>query len=163
MDEQKKVFSERLKKVIADKEVKIGKSLTQKMIADDLHCSRKTINEYLNCRALPDKEMQKLLSSYFRVDIEWLLGETDYKSSIDKWIKNNPDSIEETKVYTALFNAIEKFIVYKNGSFDADVYVTDFNNQIEKQIESKYTSALKKLSQMSEEEKEAIINELLSE
>ena len=67
-------FSCWFKEAIVLKEKEQGVHLSQQRIANDLGVCRKTINEYMNSKAIPNSSQIWLrIADYFNVDVRWLL------------------------------------------------------------------------------------------
>ncbi|MGL4761852.1 MAG: helix-turn-helix domain-containing protein [Sarcina sp.] len=72
-----KLFAERFKKLRLEKEI------NQKDLSKILQTSTSTIGMWEQGRRSPDKEMLVKIADYFDVSIDYLLGRTDSKHSID--------------------------------------------------------------------------------
>lgn len=59
------------------KELRLQKGVTQKNVADALHCSANVYARYERGEREPDIETLKLLSKYFSVSIDYILCNTD--------------------------------------------------------------------------------------
>lgn len=75
-------FAERLK------ELRKERQLTIEQLAKDLGSAKSTISRYENDKREPKKDFLEMLSSYFDVSIDYLLGKADIK---------NPQSKQEPK------------------------------------------------------------------
>ena len=59
------------------KEIRVGKGLTQKQIADALELSTIAIQNYENHRRKPAYDVLIALADYFDVSLDYLVGRTD--------------------------------------------------------------------------------------
>jgi len=75
-------FKERLK------ELRAGKGLSQRALADELHISKSAVSMYENGTREPDHETTELIADYFNVDIDYLLGRKDYTM---QYVKVHPE------------------------------------------------------------------------
>lgn len=79
------LFKERLRQVISERH------LTQQQVADSLKITQKTISLWCSGKGLPDSTNMKVLTSFFDVSQEWLMGKTDYKNEkeiINAWLES---------------------------------------------------------------------------
>lgn len=88
-------FSDRLRSLRIDS----GKQ--QQEVANDLKLLKQTLNKYEKGNREPDFEVVKRLADYYNVTLDYLLGKTDIKSSLDKeieflkkWLAANADGIK---------------------------------------------------------------------
>ncbi|MDD7793662.1 helix-turn-helix domain-containing protein [Clostridium sp. 'White wine YQ'] len=88
-------FSERLKIL------RNSKGITQQDLADILKVERPTIAGYETKGKQPDYDKLLILSDYFNVSIDYLLGKSDIKEPAEKIIEKNKD----TEYTLALHNA----------------------------------------------------------
>lgn len=68
--------------------------LSQKVLAENIGVSASTIGMYEQNRRNPDSEMLKLLSSYFNVSVDYLLGRTDIKNPKEEPGKKFSEEVE---------------------------------------------------------------------
>ena len=61
------------------------KGITQKQLADSLGVSLPAIVNYENAQRTPSSAVLTLLSQYFNVSKEYLLGESDERTPAHKW------------------------------------------------------------------------------
>ena len=71
--ENSKIVSQRLK------ELRKEKKITQRELAEETGISINSLKNYECARRVPDGYNLHLLSEYFRVDKEYILGSSDYK------------------------------------------------------------------------------------
>lgn len=70
--------------------------LTQQQLADNTNISRSSIAQYETNRKMPDPVGFKVLSDFFGVTLDYLLGFSDFPTSnIPDWLKNCPDPLKE--------------------------------------------------------------------
>ncbi|WP_418223529.1 helix-turn-helix domain-containing protein [Clostridium isatidis] len=67
-------FAERLK------ELRKEKQLTIEQLAKDLGSAKSTISRYENNKREPKKDFLEMLSNYFNVSVDYLLGKTDIRT-----------------------------------------------------------------------------------
>lgn len=79
-------FSDRLK------DLRNSKGLTQQDLADILKVERPTIAGYETKGKQPDYEKLLILSEYFNVSIDWLLGNSEIKEQAEKILERSNDS-----------------------------------------------------------------------
>lgn len=79
-------FSDRLK------DLRNSKGLTQQDLADILKVERPTIAGYETKGKQPDYEKLLILSEYFNVSIDWLLGNSDIKEQAEKILEKSNDN-----------------------------------------------------------------------
>jgi len=60
------------------KKIRKERHINQLKVAMDLNISREALSHYENGRRSPDIQMLKILSSYFRVSIDYLINGEDY-------------------------------------------------------------------------------------
>lgn len=80
------------------------KKLTQLQLADALEISRQAYNNYENNRREPDYQLIAKFSEYFNVSTDYLLGNTDVPTPMQK--KINPSNNDEL-IKTMLENVPE--------------------------------------------------------
>lgn len=85
------MFNERLK------ELRIERGLTQEQLARNTNIPAATIRRLEVSQSIPRKERLILLSNYFDVSIDYLLGETDQRSHSKKLGKYGSLIIGETE------------------------------------------------------------------
>ncbi len=66
------------------RELREQKNISQKQIADIMHISQSSISEYESGNQQPPLDMIVKLADFFDVSIDYLLGRTDIKISINK-------------------------------------------------------------------------------
>ncbi len=73
MDEEKlkKIFSEKIKFLILDKEI------NQKILADEVGIPQSTLSDWLNCKILANIYALNKLADFFGVTTDYLLGRED--------------------------------------------------------------------------------------
>ena len=82
------IVKERLKQLRKDK------GLTQKEVAQRINFSVSTIKQYENGYRIPDEANLKILSDFYKVYPQYILGETDYRNSWDKDWKEHPEKLQ---------------------------------------------------------------------
>lgn len=119
-------FANRLKKLREDK------GLIQQDIADLLHVGRATIAGYETKGKQPDYEKLVLLAKYFNVSIDYLLGNSDVKTTN----LEIPDDFSTPE--DAMKFILEKNVIMGFGGFDvnklSDEEVVEFANELLNQL-----------------------------
>ena len=69
--ENSKIVSQRLK------ELRKEKKITQRELAEETGISINSLKNYESARRIPDRYKLQLLSDFFRVDEEYILGSSD--------------------------------------------------------------------------------------
>lgn len=85
------MFSERLNKLRNEK------GITLKEMADELNTTEATLSRYENGIREPKMEFIKLISNYFSVSTDYLLGESEERSRADEikeTISSDPELLE---------------------------------------------------------------------
>lgn len=72
------MFSMRLKLLMREKD------FTQESLAMEIHCSRKTVNQYCNGKAIPDDVRKEQLAKLFEVDVNYLMGVSKYRNEFER-------------------------------------------------------------------------------
>ncbi|WP_142413098.1 helix-turn-helix domain-containing protein [Hathewaya massiliensis] len=75
------------------KQLRDEKNITQQELADILKVGRPTIAGYETKGKQPDYDKLIILSNYFNVSIDYLLGKTDIKEPADKILEKSQDTI----------------------------------------------------------------------
>lgn len=68
-----------------------SKNITQKELANKLGISPSAIGMYESGKRNPDTSMLNILSNFFDVSVDYLMGRSDIKSSADEVLKENPE------------------------------------------------------------------------
>lgn len=71
----KKLFCDRLK------ELRLGKNLTLEQLGLVFHVTKQAISRWETGDRIPSLEMVYMLSEYFNVSTDYLLGKSDYKTT----------------------------------------------------------------------------------
>lgn len=109
------MFGERLK------ELRIGKNMLQKELADLLKVSPSTIGMYERGQRDPDTDTLRFLAEYFDVSIDYLLGRTDERKSSGKGIEVkayhnlNIDGLSEDEI-----KQVEDYIEFIKSKYHPD-------------------------------------------
>lgn len=64
--------------------------LSQKQLARKFNLSQQTISSYENCSREPDNETLKQLAAFFKVSVDYLLGQSDVRNSRE--MMSEPDA-----------------------------------------------------------------------
>lgn len=77
IDNKESIFAQTLKELISEK------NISQEQLAKEIGVSRQTVNQYINGKQFPNKEVLTKISEYFDVSIETIIGKqiTQKKSS----------------------------------------------------------------------------------
>lgn len=78
-------FADRLK------DLRKEKQLTIEQLAKDLGSAKSTISRYENDKREPKKDFLEMLSNYFNVSVDYLLGATDIKNPKEEPKKLKPE------------------------------------------------------------------------
>ena len=96
------------------KALRSEKGITQKQLAEQLNTSISSIISYENSIRFPSSAVLGLLSRYFNVSKEYLLGETDERRPAQKW--DDPELIQAVRDnLSALFDTVEQAVRGCNG------------------------------------------------
>ena len=87
-----KVVSERLK------ELRKEKKITQQELVEKTGISINSLKNYESARRIPDKYNLHLLSEYFRVDEEYILGSSDYKNIWHKYDIEHAEEVNKIRI-----------------------------------------------------------------
>jgi len=94
--------------------------MNQTQLAKDTGIARKTINEYLNGKSCPAKEILNELARYFRVSEEYLSGESKYRNFADEFAeeidKHRPEEVKEIRKELKMMGTIEE--LYELEDYD---------------------------------------------
>ena len=63
-------------------------NLTQEQFGKIFGMVKSTVSLYESGKSNPDDETKKKIADYFDVSIDWLLGRTDERNTVDKIIRN---------------------------------------------------------------------------
>lgn len=115
------------------KKLRLEKGLTQIELSKNLNINRATYAHYETGRREPDIETLKLLADYFNVSVDYLLGNSD--------IKTTPNSKEDTpaeKISKLVKeNKIGTLAAHFDGEDITDDDVEDIKNFIEFVVEKR--------------------------
>lgn len=64
--------------------LRLEKGLSQEQLARQFNLSQQTISSYENCTREPDNETLMLLASFFKVSVDYLLGQSNTRNSDSK-------------------------------------------------------------------------------
>lgn len=85
------------------------KGITQKQLADSLGVSLPAIVNYENAQRSPSSAVVTLLSQYFNVSKEYLLGKTDERHPAQKW--DDPELVQAVSDnLSTLFDTVEQAV-----------------------------------------------------
>lgn len=85
------------------------RGVTQKQLAERLNTSVASIISYENAVRFPSSAVIGLLSQYFNVSKEYLLGETDERRPAQKW--DDPELVQAVSDnLSTLFNTVERAV-----------------------------------------------------
>ena len=85
------------------------KGITQKQLADSLGVSLPAIVNYENAQRTPSSAVLTLLSQYFNVSKEYLLGESDERTPAHKW--EDPEIVQAVSDnLSTLFDTVEQAV-----------------------------------------------------
>lgn len=117
---RKELFVERLSELIKEK------GLTQKSLAEKALVSRKTINEYVLGKTEPVKNGKPNavigdIAAALNVDVEYLLGQTPYRTQEEETLANIDKSIDAAKEW-CVDAEIRKRFSATFPRFDAEKY-----------------------------------------
>lgn len=87
------------------KELRKEKQITQKALASDIGVSLSSIINYENAQRFPVSAVISLLSNYFEVSKEYLLGESNVRLPMGSWEDSN-DISEIMENFPSLLNKI---------------------------------------------------------
>lgn len=73
------------------KELRIGKDLTQKQLADILHMQNTAISKYELGERKPDQETLIKIAEYFNVSLDYLMGASEIRNPY----KNKEENLDE--------------------------------------------------------------------
>jgi len=92
--------------------------LTQQEIADKLHISRVRYNQYETGKRQPDNEMLKIISNFYKVSVDYLIGNDDLRNSehaaLDEELQqllNDPDTMVAFKDFKNLSDTDKQEII----------------------------------------------------
>jgi len=101
------------------RELRTSLQLTQQEIADRLGISRVRYNQYETGKRQPDNEMLKVISNFYKVSVDYLLG-NNMNSKLDKELQellNDSDTLVAFKDFHNLSDTdkqeIKNFIKFK--------------------------------------------------
>ncbi|MFW6036128.1 MAG: HD domain-containing phosphohydrolase [Halothermotrichaceae bacterium] len=135
-------FASRLKKLRKER------NLSQEKLANDLGYSRTTISNYEQDARIPPADILYKIADYFCVSIDYLLGRTNFKTSIDNYLSNNAGNIilfidtktgqiiNHTPAALSFYNISSKELLNKT--------IYDINNLPDQQIKSFMKNAKEK-------------------
>ena len=93
-------------------ELRKEKGLTQSQLAEKLNWSRSQVSLYECANRIPSELNLMILADFFNVDIDYILGKTEYKTIYDqlwkqaeKWDENHPElkkTVESIEVFIRL-------------------------------------------------------------
>ncbi|NBI80441.1 XRE family transcriptional regulator [Anaerotruncus colihominis] len=123
------------------KALRSEKGITQKQLAEQLNTSISSIISYENSIRFPSSAVLGLLSRYFNVSKEYLLGETDERRPAQKW--DDPELIQAVRDnISALFDTVEQAV--RGVSDEEQKLVFDV------MVELRHTLELKDIAQRQE-------------
>ena len=94
---------DRIKHINRLKQLMKEKGLVQTDIAELLGVARQSVSAYLNCRHPLDSEQIIILSKYFNVSSDYLLGLSDLREII----VGDEQVVVDYEIYSTLINGIE--------------------------------------------------------
>ncbi|NFI38762.1 helix-turn-helix transcriptional regulator [Clostridium botulinum] len=136
------MLNERIKKLRKERDI------TQEELAKNIGVSTSMVGMYETNARKPSYEVLSKIAKYFRVSTDYLLGETNYKTTGEKFdAKLNSDKVDQIKEEESLYTTGEfttpqaamKFILQQPsimgfGGFDAskmsDQDIIDFANEL---------------------------------
>lgn len=95
------------------RELRNSLQLTQQEIADKLNISRVRYNQYETGKRQPDNEMLIVLSNFYKVTVDYLLG-NDKKLTLDEELQqllNDPDTLVAFKDFNNLSDTDKQEII----------------------------------------------------
>lgn len=95
-----KIVKERLKQLRKEK------GLTQKEVAQRINFSVSTIKQYENGYRIPDEANLKILSDFYKVYPQYILGETNYQNYWDKYNSEHQEELQDYKDSSPIIDAI---------------------------------------------------------
>ena len=114
-----KVVSERLK------ELRKEKKITQQEVVEKTGISINSLKNYESARRIPDRYNLQLLSDFFRVDEEYILGSSDYKNIWHKYDIEHTEQVNKVKIELHFWE-YASFIGCEFGSNDDEKAETFF-------------------------------------
>lgn len=96
------------------RELRNSLQLTQQEIAEKLHISRVRYNQYETGKRQPDNEMLKLLSSFYKVSVDYLLGNNEDHITLDEELQqllSDPDTLVAFKDFHSLTDSDKQEII----------------------------------------------------
>lgn len=91
------------------RELRISNNLTQDQLAKNLNLGRSRISMYERGEREPDIETLELISDYFNVDMNFLLGKTNMTTTVGYYVNDETrkiaQEIYDNKELTLLFDA----------------------------------------------------------
>lgn len=101
------VFSKRFK------EERKRKNLTQQELADKFHTDKSSISKYENDHSMPELPILQKYANFFGVSIDYLLGNTDERSSADKIKKAISEDEELVEFWNELKDREDLQLMFK--------------------------------------------------
>ncbi len=96
------------------RELRISLQLTQQEIADKLHISRVRYNQYETGKRQPDNEMLKIISNFYKVSVDYLIGNDPEQATLDEELQqllNDPDTLVAFKDFKNLSDSDKQEII----------------------------------------------------
>lgn len=146
----KQIISERIKGMRKEK------GWTQKELSARSGVSVEAIKLYETAKRVPDKFNRQELSKVFRVNEEYLLGETEFKNFADRYDKEHPEKVKQNCHEVQLLEIAEKLGYIKIDSDDPEKEFSDFINYLKKYNE-------REVSKMTRNEVKVITNATTNE
>lgn len=96
------------------RELRASLQLTQQEIADKLHISRVRYNQYETGKRQPDNEMLKIISNFYKVSVDYLIGNESEQTTLDEELQqllNDPDTMVAFKDFKNLSDTDKQEII----------------------------------------------------
>lgn len=129
------VISDRLRELMEKK------GISQKDLAEKIGCSRKTINHYCLGKSVPDQVNAKALAAFFRVNEDYILGESEYTTSWHKYTQEHPEYESRIRSELGLIEYLDSMGCLPK--LDEDEFES-FLNEINEFIKFKYNQLKEK-------------------
>lgn len=123
-------FAKRLKSVRKESKK------TQQEMADMLGVRRSTYGEYERGKIVPPFDKMEKLASYFKVSVDWLVGNTNFKTYEEKYEVNEvavPDISKDMKLILEQLQNEQKALMFDGKALDdesRDLLKTSLENSI---------------------------------
>ena len=110
------LFAKRLKML------RLERKLTQQMMADFLGVRRSTYGEYERSKIVPPYDKIEKLASYFDVSVDWLVGNTNFKTYEEKFNApaGLPDISQDLKLILEDLQNQQKALMFNGKALDDD-------------------------------------------